>query len=862
MKFRSLRNRRVDQDIEDELRSHVEMRAEALEAEGVSRPEALHEARRRFGNLTRTKENTREMHVFTVLSNAAQDLRYAARRLRREPSFTVTAVLTLGLIIGANGAIFSVFEAVLLRPLPFPDADRLIAIHGTNRDTKFSDISIPDLENVRSAKTLTQLAAIQVQSVNLTGVDEPGRLIGGFVSASYFDVLGVKPLLGRGMREAEEKPGGAGVCLLNYSVWQSRFGADPNILGRSLVLNAQAHSIIGVLPESFQPRYTDAEVWLPIWDYPGYSLDRTRTSAAAIARLAPGADLEQARSELAGIASRLAREYPETNRERGISAQSLREIATFRSRDAVIVLTGAATCVLLLGCANIAGLLLTRAMGRGPEMAIRASLGASSGRLARQLLTESLLLALAGGIVGAVFASGGMTLLQLYTPDLLAASELKLNPTVLGYLAGTSVVTGLLFGMAPAVTARRQTWTSLRLRGVGGGKQRRAQNYLVVCQVALAIVPLIAAGLMATSAGNVASINPGFKGERVLTMEYRLPRNKYNDGRRQTALHQAIVARVSALPGVQAAALVGALPFSGNVNRLLIASPTPSEQGTDSPVSVEYNPATPSYFATAGVPLLEGRDFSPADRADTQRVAVVNRTLAERFWPGERAVGRQVKLLLDAPVAVTIVGVVGNVKQNALDDPKRPQLYRPYAQDPSAFATLAVRTSDDPTKMTKSIQRAIWSVDKDQPMWKIRTLQFLVYRSYSHLRYITWFLGCFAVLALGLAAIGLYGLLTYTVNRRIPELGIRMAIGASPYAILRLVVQNGLVLTATGIVAGLGGALVVTRLLQSQLYGVSSMDPAVYAVMAGLLLFVAFVAVLLPARRAMKVDPVNALRQE
>lgn len=858
MKLRSLWNRHLEQDLTDELSSHIEMKAEELEAAGMPRAEALREARRRFGNLTLTTENTRELHVFTVIDNAIQDLRYGLRRLRREPAFTLAAVLTLGLVIGANGAIFSVLEAVLLRPLPFVEPDRLIEIFGTNKDSNRAEIAIPDLEDLAGARSLSGIAAEQVQSVNFTGVEEPGRLIGGFVSASYFDLLGVKPAFGRGIGPSDEKPGGPNVCVLNYAVWRDRFGSDPNILGRSLILNTDAHTIVGILPESFRPRYINAEVWMPVRHYPGYSRDRAQTPVSALARLAPGVTVEQARAELGGIMRRLAQDYPATNRDRGVAVHLLRDVAVGPSRNPVLVLTAAVTCVLLLGCANIAGLLLTKAVGRRQEIAIRASLGAKTGRLMQQLLTESLLLALAGGAVGIALSDVGMQMLRVYSPDLVGAIDLRLNGAVLAYLAAISISTGILFGLAPAFAARRQTATFLRQRG-SGSRQRGFQNALVAAQVALALVLLIAAALMAASSRNVAAIDPGFKPARVLTMEYRLPRNKYATGARQSAIHHQIVERVAAVPGVEAAGIIGALPFSGNANRISVAMPDRAE-----PVHVGYNPATPGYFKTTGVPLLEGRDFSLADGAGSQPVAIVSRTFAERFWPRQSAMGRQVKVSTGSPAftPVTIIGIVGDVKQNGLDDENTPQLYRPYAQDPYAFATLAVRTRGDALEMAKSVKQAIWSVDKDQPIWKIRTLQFLVDRSYSYLRYITWFLGCFALLALVLAAIGLYGLLAYAVNQRTAELGIRMAVGATPSDILRLVIRNGLVLTAAGIVTGAIAALVLTRFLKTQMYGVTTTDPGIYAAVALMLLCVALIAVWLPARRAMRVDPVIALRQE
>jgi predicted permease len=857
LKLRSLWNRRLEQDLDDELSSHVELKADELEGGGMPRDEAIREARRQFGNVTLALERTRELHLFTGVDSFLQDVRYGLRRLRRERAFTTAVVLTLGLVIGVNGAIFSVTEAVLLRPLPFPQPDRLVEIYGTTKDSDRDGISVADLEELTAAHSLAGIAAEQVQSVNLTGVEEPGRLIGGFVAGSYFEILGVTPALGRGLRSEDAKPGGPSVCVLNYTVWRDQFGSDKGLLGRSLMLNNEAHTVVGILPESFRPRYTNAEVWMPVRHYPGYSPDRAHTPVFALARLSPGATIEQARAELGGIMRRLARAYPNSNRDRGVTVHALTEVVVGARRMPLLVLSAGAICVLLLGCANIAGLLLSKGSGRKQEIAIRNSLGAGKGRLVRQLLTESLLLAMSGGVVGLALANFGIEMLRAASPDLLGLTEPQLNTSVLIYLAAASILTGILFGLAPALSAGRQAAASLRQRGRTGSHP--LQDALVAGQVALALVLLTAAGLLVASVHNIAAIHPGFQAERVLTMEYRLARDKYATGAYQASTHFQIAARVAAVPGVESAAIIGALPFSGNANRIMLALNDRPE-----PVTVDYNPVSPGYFKTAGVPLLEGRDFSSADRANSRGVAVVNRTFANRFRPGRNVVGLQVRISTGAAgfTPVTIIGVVGNVKQRALEDMSEPQLYRSYAQDPYAFATLVVRTKGNPLSLANSVKRAVWSVERQQSVWKVRTFEYLVDRSYSYLRYITWTLLWFAALALLLAAIGLYGLLSYAVTQRTPELGIRMAIGASPADMLRKVFRDGLVLTTIGIITGIAGASGLTRFLRSQLFEVTPTEPAVYAAVAFVLLIVASLAMWFPARRAMRVDPMVALRQE
>jgi len=857
LKLRSLWNRRLNDDLQDELLSHIEEKAEALGADGMPREDALREARRLFGNLTRTVEGTRELHVFTGIESFVQDARYGLRRLWRERAFTSATMFTLGLVIGINGAIFSIVEAVLLRPLPFPQPDRLVEIYGTTKDSKRAEIHLGDVDRLGNARSLASISAEQVQSVALTGVAEPGRLIGGFVASSYFKTLDVTPTLGRSISAEDEKPGGPSICLLNYAVWRDQFGSDKSVLGRSLLLNNEAHTVVGVLPENFQPRYINAEVWMPVRHFPAYSRDGVRTPVFALARLAPGATIEQARAELGGRMRQLAEDYPATNRVNGVAVHALQEIVVGPRRIPMLVLSAGAAFVLLLGCANIAGLLLSKAANRRQEIAIRDSLGAGRGRLIRQLLTESLLLSVAGGVAGIVFANLGINVLRIYGPDLIALTEPHLNGAVLAYLAATSILTGILLGLAPAFSVGGQATKQLRQRGATG--RRRFQNTLVVGQVALALVLLSGAGLLATSLHKIATIHPGFQVERMLTLEYRLAKEKYGTGRSQTSIHQQILARVATVPGVESTALVGALPFSGNANQILLALPD-----RRAPEAVSYNPVSPGYFRTAGVPLLAGRDFSMADGPDAQAVAVVSRAFADRYWPGQEPLGRQIHLSTGAGsfAPTTIVGVVGDVKQHALNGVAEPQVYRSYAQDPYLFATLVVRTRRNPMTLSKSVKQAIWSVEPQQAVWKVRTLEFVVERSYSYLRSMAWTTICFAALALLLSAIGLYGLLSYTVAQRTRELGIRMAIGASPGDAMRQVYAEGMTLIAIGLAVGISCALLLTKLLRSQLYGVTTTEPSVYAVVSLMLLMVASLAVWFPARRAMRLDPLEALRQE
>lgn len=862
LKLHSLTNRRLDRDLDDELSSHIEMRVEELVAEGWAPDKARIEARRHFGNFGRTIEQTRELHVFNFIESIIHDVRYGLRRLYREPAFTLAAIITLGLVIGANGAVFSLTEAILLRPLPYPKPDQLMILWGQNVESKKTAISVPELEDYRKARSLAMLAATTSQSVNLTGIDEPTRVIGGFVSSNFFAVLGVKAAIGRFFLQDDDKPGAARVCVVSHGVWQDRFGGDPKLLGRSLTLNNELYTVVGIMPPSFQERFNNAGIWLPFQYYPNYGRDRTQLIVIAIGRLAEGSTIGQASAELASIAKQLEAQYPESNRSRTVALVPLHEQMVSGARQTVLVLAGAVVCVLLIGCANIAGLLMAKAVGRKQEMAIRTSLGAGRGRLVRQLLTESVLLALGGGLFGVVLAASGMSLMNASWADLMNGTALTLNGTVMAYLLGISLVTGILFGLAPVLFARPQTATALRQRGSGAG-QGRFRDVLVTAQLALALVLLIGAGLMLKSVARLSGVDPGFRGERVLTMEYRVPRNKYPKGEQQTQFHNEVVARVAALPGVEAAGLVGGLPFAGNFNTANITLPDRPEPPREAPFTVSFNMATPGYFRTVGTPLLEGRDFQLNDSASTAPVAIVSRSFVKRYWPGQNPIGMQVRVPAGVNgVTAAIVGVVGDTLENALDDVGIPQIYLPYAQRPFIFATLAVRTRGEPLAMTRAVQQAIWSIDKDQPMWKIRTLESLVYRSFSYRRYTLVLLGGFSALALLLAAIGIYGVLAYSITQRTAEFGIRAAIGATPADIVRLVVGRGALLIGAGIASGIIASLALVRFLRTQVYDVSTEDPAVYASLSLLLLLVALLAVLLPARRAMRIDPVVALRQE
>jgi putative ABC transport system permease protein len=859
-KWRSLWNPRLGRQLDDELQSHVHLRAEALMADGRSREDAYEEARKLFGNLTLATERTRAVHVSARLETVLQDIQYAFRRLRRQPVFALTAIVTLGLVIGANGAIFSVLKAVLLRQLPYPKPAQLVSLMEIDHLRQETGISVPDLEDWSHAKSLRQVSAIAFQSVNLTGRDEPTRVIGQFVSATLFPMLGARPALGRVFGADEDLPGAAPVCVLSFGIWQGRFGGDPAIVGRQLRFNDQPYTVVGIMPAGFQAALFPADVWLPIYAYPNYSRDRKNTSMMAIGRLANGTSTTQARTELGAITRRLALQYPDTNRDRAALVMPLRDTFLGNLPSTLWMLAAAAGFVLLIGCANIAGLVLTQASGRRRELAVRASLGASRGRVVRQLLTESLVLSLAGGLSGILIAQGGIRLIAAFAGGQLPdPSQVRIDGAVLQFLLCVSLGTGLLFGLAPALLARREADTATRQRGAGLA-QGRLGDVLVSAQVAIALVLLVGAGLMGKTIEKLVAVNPGFRTDHLLTLEYRLPRSKYPNGAQQALFHNEVASRVVSLPGIVSAGMIRALPFSGNGGSVNVSFPDRAAASPEAPFLARSNTVTPTYFETVGMAVLEGRSFTAADGDHSGPVAIVSRSFESRFWPHESAIGHQVRIEQD-PMA-TVVGVVPDTKYNSLTDPQLPQIYVPYAQAPFIFATLVARTKGDPLGSTQAIRRAIWSLDRDQPVWKIRTMESLIDSAIGDRRYVAFLLTCFSTLALALAAIGLYGVLAYVVSQRTPEFGIRMAVGGEPKDILALIARKGAALTASGLLVGSVAALLLTRLLSNQVYGVGTADVAVYGFVCALLLVVGILASTIPAFRASRVDPVIALRHE
>jgi putative ABC transport system permease protein len=796
-----------------------------------------------------------------------QDLRFGMRTLLKRPGFTAVAVLTLALGIGANTAIFSVVNAVLLRPLPFKDSEQLVIVYEKTQTVPRDFISVPDLQDYRAAShTFESTATFVPQSVNMTGTGEPERVVGAFTTSSLFHMLGVNVERGRALTTEDDAEGGGLVAVLSNEFWQRRFGGDSNVVGRSLVFNGEPYTVVGVMPSGFQFHGVAPDVLLPAQKWPNYKVARSSHNAWVIGRLKPGVSRAMAEEELGSIARRLEEAYPEDNRGRGVEVVGLQEHQVEDIRPALLILLGAVGFILLIACANIANLLLARGAARRREVALRSALGASRARLLRQLLTETLLLALTGGVAGLLLAQWGVdALLSINTADIPLQGGVRLDARVLVFSLALSVLTGFVFGVVPALQLSKADLNRDLKEGgktIGeGGARTRLRGAFVVSQVALSLVLLVGAGLLLNSFYRLLRVEPGFDPRNLLTMEYRLPKNRYAKGEQQWAFHKEVVERVSRVPGVESAAVVRGLPFSGNGGSLTYALPDrPAPPAGQEPKALE-NAIDPNYLRTVGLPLLRGRNFTLQDGSDTQPVVLVNRTMAENLWPGEDPLGKRIELP-EAKVTATIVGVVGDAKQYDIGEKQLPQIYTSYAQNPHIFGTLVVRARVEPLSLAKSVREAVWSVDPDQPVWKVRTLEYLLNLNVADRRFVLYLMACFAALALLLTALGIYGVVSYTVAQRTHEIGVRVALGAQGRDVLRLVLRHGMGLTLAGVGLGLAAAFAVTRLMSGLLYGVSATDPPTYAFVALLLAAVALLACLLPALRATRVDPMEALRYE
>ncbi|HEY8188962.1 MAG TPA: ABC transporter permease [Pyrinomonadaceae bacterium] len=809
-----------------------------------------------------------------------KEIKYGIRSLLKHPGFTAIAVITLALGIGANTAIFSVVNAVLLRPLPFADADRLAMVW---EDASFAGFprNTPAPANYADWKSqnhvFEDMAATDFRSFNLTGDGEPQKVEAFGVSANFFPLVGVKPALGRVILPEEDKPGANKVVMINYGLWQQRYGGDRNIVGRELLLDGEKYSVIGVMPPGFQYLDSHIDVWVPIAFTSEGLASRTRHYLKVIARLKPNVTFAQANVDIHTIAQRIARDHADEAGRLGAFVIPLRDELAGDVRRPLLMLLVAVGFVLLIACANIANLLLSRAASRRREMAVRTALGASRIRILRQLLVESLLLASVGSLVGLLLASWSFAFLQRLIPDGLALSiKLSLDPNVLAFTVLVTLLTAVIFGLAPAFQASRIDLSEALKQGGGrsglnaGGN--RLRSAMVVAEVALALVLLVGAGLLIQTFLKLRDQYSGLKAESVLTMRTVLPRSKYNESPQRTAFYKQVLERVRSLPGVSAAGYSTSVPLAikGGTSGFWVEGRT-VEQARAGGLAYDANHRQISvdYLKTMGIPIQQGRSFDDSDNEKSIPVAIVNETMARQYWPGENPIGKRFKLgdPDDNEVPwVTIVGIAGDVRQMGVDEPVKPEMYFPYQQT-SEFAyyaprDLVIRTSVDPLSLVAAVRNEIHQVDPEQPISDVRTMAAVLGEETASRRMGMILLTIFAALALLLATLGVYGVLAYFVVQHTQEIGVRMALGAQRHDILGLVLKKGMTLALLGVVIGLAAAFALTRLMAGLVYGVSPTDPVTYAGLAALLIMVAFVACYLPARRATKVDPMVALIYE
>ena len=809
------------------------------------------------------------------MARILQDIRYGLRSLLKRPGATLVALVTLALGIGVNTAIFSAVDSVLLRPLPHKDPERLVSIweQGLRQGINQNEVAPANFFDLRNqSQAFEGIGAHGPQDINLTGDGEPERLNGELVTANVFSILGVDPLLGRTFLPEEDITGQHRVVVLSERLWQRRFNGDTSIVNRNLTLNGQSFTVVGVMPRGFFYPERETELWIPWAMEPEQASGRADHYLRLVARLKSGTTLQQASADVQSIAGRLSAEYPKTNEGLTFIVNSLHTDYVGDLRLPILILFAAVGLVLLIACANVANLLLAQATTRRREIAIRIALGARRWTIVRQLLLESLLLAGAGGLLGVLGAVWGVEALAKLLPESLSKLQnVSVDARVLLFTLSVSVLTAVVFGGVPALLAARakpgETLSDVARDAAGGVSGRHVRRMLVVSEVALAVVLLVGAGLLIRSFQILRQVETGFTTENLLTMRMVLPMPKYAKPEARRAFYDEMLRRVKELPGVESAGMITFLPLSFNGMNFSF-----SVEGQASPGDMKlpfalYRVVSPDYFRAMGIPLQRGRFFDAHDSADSQPVILISRQLAERYWPNEDPIGKRLKIgPLDSPNAwLTVVGVVGNVRQAGLYGDPRMDLYVPYAQERRVFIAprdLVLRTKGDATSVAGAVRQAVWSVDKDQPISHVRTMDQVFGAAISQERFQALLLGLFAALALVLACIGLYGVISYAVAQRTHEIGVRMALGARPRDVLRLVLRQGMSLTVVGLVLGIAIGSVATRVLSDLLYGVTARDPLTFVGVPILLLVVAFLACYIPARRATRIDPLVALRYE
>jgi predicted permease len=804
-----------------------------------------------------------------------KDTRFAVRWLLKRPAFTAVAVLTLALGIGVNTAIFSAVDSVLLRPLPLKDPERVVAIweHSLGIGIARNEVAPANYFDLRNqTQSFEGVGAFGDESINLSGAGEPEHLEGQLVSANVFTLLGVQPALGRTFSPEEDQVGQHRVVVLSDALWQRRFNRDPAVINRNLMLNGESFTVVGVMPRGFFFPVRESELWIPWAMGPEQASGRGDHYLRVVARLKPGITAERAEADVQSLAARLSTMYPRTNEGLGFSVNSFHQDYVGDLRLPILVLFAAVGLVLLIACANVANLLLAQATTRRKEIAIRMALGAKRWAIARQLLIESLLLAIGGGLLGILGAIWGVEALSKLVPASLSKLEAaSINGRVFLFTLLTVVLTAITFGAVPALHAARAnpgaTLNEVGRDAGGGVSGRYLRRLLVISEVALAVVLLVGAGLLVRSFQRLRQVDVGFKPDNLLTMRVVLPMPKYLKAEVRATFYDELLQRVNEVPGVESAGVITFLPLSFSGMKFNFSVEGQAAPGDMKLPFALFRVVSPDYFRTLRIPLQRGRFFDAHDASDSPPVIVVNRRLAEQYWPGEDPTGKRLKIgPVDSPNPwATVVGVVRDVRQSGLYGEQMFELYVPYAQDRRGFAAprdLIVRTRGDAASVAGAVRQAVWAVDKDQPVSDVRTMDQVFVATISRERFQALLIGLFAALALSLACAGLYGVISYAVAQRTHEIGIRMALGAQPVDVLSLVLRQGMALTLTGLVIGIAVGAVATRVLSDMLYGVTATDPVTFIGVPALLLLVAFFACYIPARRATRIDPLVALRYE
>ena len=868
---RYISRRRWDAERARELSAHLEIETDQNISKGMQTDEARFAANRKLGNSVQIREEIYRMNSIGFLETMWQDIRQGFRMLRKNPGFTMLAAFTLALGIGANTAIFSVVYPLLIRPLPFREPGRLVALWETllSKGVNHNEVAPANFDDWRKESDVFEnVGEFSWWTANFSGTENPERLQGFIVSPSLFPALGEKAILGRWFLPEEELLGKDHVVILSYGFWKREFGGDPQIIGKSLTFNQVSRTVVGVMgPEFNYP--PGAQLWAPDTVNPAEPLSRKSHYMYVIARLKPGVALERAQAELNTIAGRLEQQYPKTNKGWRVAVIPLNDDLNFKLRPALLLTLCAVGFLLLIACANVANLMLVRASSRVREMAIRTALGAGRKRVIRQLVTESVLLGIIGGTVGVLIALGLVAILPSlfpveYLERIAGAERIGVDLRALGFTLGLSILTGIGAGLMPAIQTSKLNMTdTLKEEGTqttASARKHRLRNMLVVAEVSLTLILLIGAGLMAKSFVRLIEVNPGFRTDHTLTMDLMLPRAKYKEDARVAEFYRNLMDRIRTVPGVEEAAAVNTLPLEGSNGTsgiLIEGHPAPPPGQIN---EVNYRSATPDYFRTLGIPLLEGRGFTLEDSPKALPVAILNRETAQRFWPGEDPVGTQFRFD-EAPNSprITVIGIVGDVR-NDLSGEIKPEIYLPHAQDFSRYMVLVVRTAGNPLTFASAIRSQVNSLDRDQAVGHIQSFEQMERKSLTSQSVSATLLLIFAAGAAFLSGVGIYGVISSAVKQRTREIGIHMALGAQPKDIFRIFVGQGLKLVMIGLAVGLIGATLLTRFMASLVFGVSTTDPATFAGVSLLLFAIAAFACFIPARRAMRVGPIVALR--